>query len=117
MGNRKPAIKSGPKSNLLAGQAAELPLPDDGYIVFSFRHLDLSQGQTFIEWQKAELLSDAMDKFKHYSTQKMVSAFCDKFKCYGAMPDHCEFKHPKHVPQDAKWTSMHIKGKECVIGH
>lgn len=117
MSSNKGRIKSGARPNILAGQASEPPEPDGGHILFSFRHLDLNQGQSFDHWEESGLLALAMNTFRNYSTQKMTSAFSERFKCYPAMPEHCEFTHPRHVPADAKWTSMHIQGKECVIGH
>ncbi len=35
----------------------------------------------------------------------------------GTFPDKSDFYHPKHIPEDIAWCSMHIQGKECVIGY
>ena len=32
-------------------------------------------------------------------------------------PPNTAFEHPKHVLPDVVWCSMHIQGKECIIGH
>ena len=91
-------------------------------IVFSFRHFDPAQGQTFGEWAEAGLLVDLLEKFRHYSNSSFDEAKSDKFKVYGPLtpetwPSGSEFKHPNHVPPDAQWACMHVKGMECVIGH
>jgi len=32
-------------------------------------------------------------------------------------PPESAFVHPKHIPQDIDWSSMHIGNKPCVIGY
>jgi hypothetical protein len=115
----KQAIQKGAnqRPNLLSGQATINQSIQDGLIVFNFKFLDSAQGQTFCEWEKEGILSQALDVFKNYSSQKLSSAFSTKFKSYKDFPKKTAFTHPKHVPEDARWASMHLQGKECVIGH
>ena len=35
----------------------------------------------------------------------------------GQFPEKSDFYHPKHIPSDVAWCSMHIQGKECIIGY
>ena len=35
----------------------------------------------------------------------------------GEFPKNSDFTHPKHIPNDISWCSMHIQGKECIIGY
>jgi len=110
-------VGGGKRESPIKGQAQEPQLADDGYILFSFRHLDQTQAHTMQEWHDLGLLPQMFETFRNYSTQKMASAFSKRFKCYGGMPDQCEYGHPRFVPEDAKWTTMHLQGKPCVIGH
>ena len=32
-------------------------------------------------------------------------------------PPESAFEHPKHVLPDVTWCTLHIQGKECIIGH
>lgn len=106
------------RPNLFAGKSSLKDI-QDGLIVFNFKFLDPAQGQSFGEWEQEGLLSQAFDVFKNYSSQKMASSFSERFKCYKGFPpgDKTEYQHPTHVPEDAKWASMHLQGEPCVIGH
>jgi hypothetical protein len=120
VGKGKDAIKKGAnmRPNLLAGQS-NVKNTQDELILFNFKFMDPSQGQTFIEWEKDGLLAQAFDVFKSYSSQKMTSAKGSRFKSYPNFPpkEKTDYRHPKHVPEDALWSSMHLQGKPCVIGH
>ena len=107
------------RTSLIAGQANRKENIPEGLLSFNFKFLDTTQGQTFEEWEKLQLLSQAFAVFKNYSAQTISEAFNDKFKTYKDFPpkDKTDFTHPKHVPEDARWASMHIQGKPCVIGH
>jgi len=107
------------RPNLLSGQSALKENIQDGLILFNFKFLDANQGQSFEEWEEEKLLSKTFELFRNYSSQKMASAFDDRFKCYKNFPpaEKTEYTHPRHVPEDAVWSSMHLMGKECVIGH
>lgn len=114
-----PKIVSG-KPSLLAGQAQTkvADLDTSKGLVFSFKHFDPRQGQDFDTWQAEGLLSDMLQRFReHCRTERFHQCFGEKFKQYTQFPPTSEFKHPSHVPKDAIWHSMHIKGKPCVIGH
>jgi hypothetical protein len=87
------------------------------FIVFSFRFLDPNQGESFLEWQSMGLLAKAMNKIRAISTMSIEEAFSGKvITAYNEFPPHSEFNHPKHVPEGVRWASMHIQGKEVIIG-
>jgi hypothetical protein len=112
-------INANKRPNIFSGQSNLKENIQDDLIVFNFKFLDVTQGQSFEEWEKENLLSKTFELFKNYSSQKMSSSFDERFKCYKNFPPEkkTEYKHPKHVPEDAVWSSMHLMGKECVIGH
>lgn len=108
------------RPSLLAGQSqarvADLD-PSKG-LVFSFKHFDPRQGQDLKEWEGEGLLSQMFERFReHCRTEPFTRCFSQTFKQYGPVPATSHFRHPPHVPQDALWTSMHIMGQPCVIGH
>lgn len=105
------------RPNLITGQSNLKKDISDGLVLFNFKFLDVGQGQSFQDWQTNGLLAQALEVFKSYSSQKMSASFSERFKCYKAFPEKTDFKHPKHVPEDAQWASMHLQGKPCVIGH
>jgi hypothetical protein len=91
------------------------------YIVLTFRNLDRQQGQSFQDWEVNKLLATAMEKLravcsltvKEATTEQIIKRY-DKLD--GKLPDGSAFYHPPHIPADIIWCSMHIQGKECVIG-
>lgn len=89
----------------------------ESVIVFSFKDFDPDQGQTFGQWEEQKLLAPTLERFKHYSKHTFETAQSSKFKTYKEFPSKSHFRHPKHVIEDADWTSMHLQGKECIIGH
>lgn len=105
------------RGSLISGKASITPSEHSDYILFSFRYLDRRQGQSFGDWQNDGLLAQALEVFHGYSSQRLAEAFSDRFKTYDRFPERSDFSHPAHVPEDARWISMHIQGKPCVIGH
>jgi len=92
----------------------------DPFIVFSLRNYDRNQGQTIKEWEDQELLSLALAKLQEVCNLTRVEATRQQIiKEYrkGDFPPESDFYHPKHIPADIAWCSMHIQGKECVIGY
>ena len=90
------------------------------HLVISFKHLDKSQGQTFSDWENNRILADALDTLANYCHDTLQKQCCtDSFKTYSAFPpdDKTDYHFPAHVPPDALWASMHIKGKQCLVGH
>lgn len=118
MGN-PPKVKPHHKKSLLDNKSQlRTPESTDSGLLFSFKHFDPRQGQSLHEWQASGLLADALQRFhEHCKTEPFTSCFSDRFKIYGEIPKNSEFSHPDHVPPDASWASMHIKGKPCVVGH
>jgi hypothetical protein len=93
---------------------------DKSHFVISFKHLDRNQGQTFKEWEAEKILARAVNTLSGYC-HNTLQAQChtDNFTAYGNFPpkDKTDFVFPNHVPQDAEWASMHITGKQCLVGH
>lgn len=87
-------------------------------LVFSLKHLDKSQGQTFDQWESERLLADMLVTL-HGFCQRESHLECrgDSFTVYGSFPKKSDFKHPEHVPPDAQWARIHVKGKPCIGGH
>ena len=85
--------------------------------VISFEYLDRNQGQDFEDWNKEGLLVNMLNTLRDYCMKPLQENKGDKFKVYGAFPPKSKFKHPKHVPKDADWASLHINGKACLAGH
>lgn len=91
----------------------------DPFIVLSFKHFDINQGQSFEEWQAEKLLAAAMNKLRslcEYTVPQVTSAGILKIYTKVPFPPESGFVHPKHIPPDIDWCSMHIGNKPCVIG-
>lgn len=89
-------------------------------IVISFRDFDRTQGQCFKDWEDEKILALAVSKLREVCQLTVGQALAKNIiKIYSKVdfPPDSEFFHPKHVLPDVKWCSMHIKGKECVIGY
>jgi hypothetical protein len=90
------------------------------FIVLSLKDFDRSQGQTFENWETDGLLALALAKLQAVCSLTRTEATHKQIiKEYGKgeFPAHSEFYHPKHVDNNIAWCSMHIQGKECVIGY
>lgn len=83
----------------------------------SFQYLDRNQGQTFEEWEKEGLLVNMLNTLRDYCQKTMQENKGSNFKEYGSFPSKTDFKHPKHVPKDVSWASLHLAGKPCLGGH
>ena len=80
-------------------------------IVFSFKDLDRNQGQSFKEWEENDLLAAACEKLAGISSLTVAQALQKQIlKIYTKIdfPPNSKFTHPRHVPDDVKWASMHI---------
>ncbi len=90
------------------------------FIVISFKDFDGNQGQSFDHWEGEQLLALAVKKLQGVcGLTRIESTRQQIIKVYpkGKFPDKSDFYHPKHIPEDIAWCSMHIQGKECVIGY
>jgi hypothetical protein len=106
------------RRNPIEGQAEPIKgKPALELFSLNFKYFDSTQGQSFSEWERDGLLSKAVDRWCQHSRKKLRQCFDSRFKPYDYFPPKSEFKHPKHVPPDAEWASMHIQGEECVVGH
>jgi len=90
------------------------------FIVLSFKDFDINQGQDFEEWEEEKLLALMINKLKAICQITMAQATAQQIiKPYTKVdfPPESAFTHPKHVLPDVTWCTMHIQGKECIIGH
>lgn len=98
----------------------EKPRTKEPYVVLSLKDFDRTQGQSFGEWQEDKLLSLALDRLSQVCSLTMREATTQQIiKRYDKVdfPPETAFTHPKHVPVGVTWASMHVQGKECVIGY
>lgn len=89
-------------------------------IVLSFKDIDRNQGQSFDNWEHESLLALAINKLREVCQLTVGQATSQQIiKPYTKVgfPPESGFTHPKHVLPDVTWCSMHIQGKECVIGY
>lgn len=89
-------------------------------IVLSFKDFDRNQGQSFKDWEQEKLLSLAVEKLREvcqFTVRQATAQQIIKAYTKNVFPPNSTFSHPKHVPPDVTWCSMHIQGKECVIGY
>ena len=88
----------------------------------SFQDLDTTQkfGSGFRDWQKAGLLSLAMDTLRGFCCSPLRQQIDgDKFAVYNSFPpeDTTMFSYPKNVPEDAHWARIHVNGPAVIVGH
>jgi hypothetical protein len=118
MGNKRRRFAGqSERRNILAGQAGEVPEKGPAEFCVSLKHFDSSQGQNFEQWEGSGLLSKLVERWRAHSSKPMLQCLDKKFHMYGQFPANSEFRHPKYVPPDAVWASMHIQNKQCVGGH
>ena len=89
-------------------------------VVFSYLDLDPNQGQSFEEWTDLGLMLQMQQKLRQVCTMTMAEANKQQvIKCYHKVhfPKHSKFTYPKHISESVLWASMHLQGKECIIGH
>jgi hypothetical protein len=89
-------------------------------IVLSFKDFDRNQGQSFEDWEHEQLLALAVSKLREVCQLTVGQATARQIiKPYTKVgfPPESGFFHPKHVLPDTTWCSIHIQGKECVIGY
>ena len=90
------------------------------FVVLSFRDYDRNQGESFKEWEDEKLLALAVSKLQSVCELTRIAAIQQQIiKEYpkGEFPPNSDFYHPRHIPNDIAWCSMHIQGKERVIGY
>ena len=114
--------KKGPKSLFTRNlrNLEDRPNKREPQVVISFKQLDPNQGQSLENWQESKILALAITKLKGLCECTVIQALSQQLiKVYkeGTWPENTDFKHPHHVPQDVRWSSMHVKGKPCVIGY
>jgi len=89
-------------------------------IVLSFKDFDINQGQNFEDWEEDKILALMINKLRAICQLTIAQATAQQIiKPYTKVdfPPDSAFVHPKHVLPDVTWCTMHIQGKECVIGH
>jgi hypothetical protein len=72
--------------------------PSRKELLFSLRDFDHTQGQTFSEWQEANLLDAFLDKLRDYCKKTLPEAQQARLTIYGAFPAHpgqrmCSWPH------------------------
>ncbi|MBK9381474.1 MAG: hypothetical protein IPN39_09095 [Chitinophagaceae bacterium] len=95
-------------------------LTKDKFVVLTFKDLDINQGQGVVEWEDEKLLALAFNKLraicqmtvKEVLAQQIITNY-EKID----FPPNSKFYHPKHIPVGVTWASLHIQGKECIIGY
>lgn len=93
-----------------------------GNFKISLQYFDSSQkySSSFKDWQKAGLLSKALETLRGYCSSSLLSqANTNKFTVYGAFPskENTMFEYPANVPDDACWARIHVNGSAVIIGH
>jgi hypothetical protein len=89
-------------------------------IVFTLHQIDKNQGQTLKEWEESSLLLPAIERLANLCTMTLALAITKGIiKVYNTFPpsDQTDFKHPKHIPNDAKWCSINVHGRVRIPGH
>ena len=90
------------------------------FIVLSLKDVDRNQGQSFENWENDKLLALTVTKLQSVCGLTRIEATRQQIiKEYpkGQFPPKSDFYHPKHISNDIAWCSIHIQGKECVIGY
>jgi hypothetical protein len=87
-------------------------------LLFSFKDFDHTQGQTFHDWHKSELLHILLERIREFCKFSRIEAEQNKcLKVYGDFSSNSVFKHPMYIAEDAEWASLHIQGKERIADH
>lgn len=63
------------------------------------------------------LLVNMLNTLRDYCQKTMEENKSKSFKEYGYFPPKSKFEHPKHVPEDVSWASLHLCGRACLGGH
>ncbi len=94
-------------------------LNDPPKLVFGFSMLDINQGQNYKDWEESEILSKALLRIQGLCSMTAKEAKQQQIiKEYGnEIPKGSDFERPKHIPEDIKWASIRIQGKERIIGY
>jgi hypothetical protein len=93
------------------------PLPP---LLISLKDFDITQGQTFQEWQEDGLLAQFVEYFRDFCKKTREEARTENLlKVYDDFPPHSAFSKPKHIVGEVKWAVlMHIGGQKArVVGH
>lgn len=119
MGNKTKAKNSSSFQRTLQHLPDRSP-QQDPLIVFSLRRFDPTQGQGFEVWEQEALLAKMNWKLRDISTMTRLEATRQQvIKEYAKVdfPPNSKFRVPLATPPGVTWASMHIQGKECVIGY
>ncbi len=120
-GKPKPHQKLSIIKETLAKRKTMKDIGEESNMVFSFMHFDSSQcppGNSYLEADQREYLHEVLEVIQSYSQSTMMAMKDgDKFTIYGDFPPTSDFKHPTHVPPDAKWARIHINGLKVLAGH
>lgn len=88
------------------------------FIVFSLKDFDINQGQSFVNWEKENILSNLLTRLREICAYTIEEALSKQIvKKYDNFPIKSDFHHPKHIPEGVNWGAIRIKGKERIIGY
>lgn len=92
---------------------------------FNFSYMDCTQkaGQSFDDWSPELLLSlcnklieYSKQPLRYWANQRVGGGGYKVFEIYGNFPKKSDFKHPKHVPHQARWARFRLEQKVRFIG-
>ena len=89
-------------------------------LLISLKDFDITQGQTFQEWQEYGILAQFVEYLRNLCKKTREEARTDELlKFYDEFPPHSKFSKPKHIVGEVKWAVlMHIGGQKArVVGH
>jgi hypothetical protein len=89
-------------------------------IVFSLKHFDINQGQSFEVWEKKNILAKLMTIMRELSSLTIIEAINKAIiKKYGEFPPNgkTEFVFPIYLHPRVCWATLHIAAKERVAGY
>jgi hypothetical protein len=114
-------MKSKPHTTLSEKGTKKLSEKIEKYLLFSLKDFDISQGQSFGDWEKDGLLSRAMESLRSHSDKTIPEAEKNRLKIYksidGSMPGGSGFKFPVTLKLKPLWASLRFGGSERIIGH
>lgn len=119
--NNKFRNVSNDKKNPLEGQSKASRDFEKLIFTINFKEIQNDNGQHHAEWEEQKLLSEMLNKLKHYCSKTRNKVYDTDFKTYDNWPPSgkTKFKAPKRFPdyEGKTWASMHVRGKPCVIGY
>ncbi|MFZ4705408.1 MAG: hypothetical protein ACOYMF_05310 [Bacteroidales bacterium] len=118
---RKPKPHQQPSIiNSILKQKPDYEIDNQTRFLLSFSHLDSTQGDSLKDWENNGMLARAIDTLSGLCKDNLTNQLGNqKFKNYGSFPpkNKTDYIFPKHITEEASWSSIHVTGKQCIIGH